>query len=101
MHIIRYFKNFKNIQKNRRTCRYFCPECSKNGLIDSEYDCHASSRFVWDNLYHKYKFYIKCVCGYTTPAYDTIREAEEHWAKVWAKVEDEQTLKLFNDHSKE
>ena len=73
-----YFKALKTIFRYNLFSGYICPECSTKK--DYNYYMPASMRFLWDEKYHKYKYYIKChCCKKTTPAFSELKKVFEIW----------------------
>jgi len=69
--------------------RIYCPECSVKNDKPT-----ASLHHVYDKVYKKDKFYLKCnKCKLVTPAYENDKEIFEHWDYYFTKKED----KLFDD----
>lgn len=84
------FKTIKFIFSNLAPYRFDCPKCALKADAKS-YEClegTASIRYVKNKLYNKPSFYVKCnECGFTTPAYDTSKEALDIWADNWVTTE--------------
>lgn len=83
------------IFSNLAPYHFDCPNCALS--TDARfYDCMegtASIKYVRNELYHKPSFYVKCnACGFTTPAYDTSKEALDVWSDDWVTTE----LKIAN-----
>ena len=81
MRVINYFKSLSKII-NKKIFGYYCPCCSTEDYNVSS----CTARILWDEKYHKYKYYIKCkYCDITTPAYEDIKDAEENFEYLWIK----------------
>lgn len=88
--LIRYFKNYKLLLRNHNMFGYECPNCGPGLDMGDGIPITASSQSLWDEQYKQYKFFVKCKsCNFTTPAYPTLREAEDKWADAWSLVEDQ------------
>lgn len=58
-----------------------CPECCKKYGY-SEYPARAYT--LYDEQYHKYKFYLKCKdCNLVTPAYEDLKDLMKYWEELW------------------
>ena len=62
-----------------------CPECCKKYNLP-EYPVRV--RVLYDEKYHKHKFYLKCRdCKLTTPAYEDPKELINVWEDLWISAE--------------
>ena len=69
----------------------YCPECQATV-------CTGRARTVYNELYHNYNYYIKCkACQKTTPAFPTVKEANDNWEIEWARAEDKIILGDSNE----
>lgn len=88
-------KEIKNILKNTSAMSFECPNCTKNGL-PKETTYNARSGHLWDVRTKTNLFFIKClICGFTTPAFPTLKEAYDYWEECWVTAETEITDKMF------
>lgn len=87
------FDNLVFLIKNTAPFWFDCPHCVSLKERDKDpYNSSVVIRHLWDEKYHKYKFYGHCRninCKYVTPAFDTAREAISHIDINWALKEDE------------
>ncbi len=89
-------KNFVWLMKNLTSCRFDCPYCTP--VSDRDKDPYSSSvaiKYLWDEQYHKYKFFAKCKhvkCKYVTPAFDNINAVVDHMEYDWTLKTDKLLL---------
>lgn len=85
------FERLKDLLKVDRTLfrlnltGTFCPNCA---ITKGEYPTAGFKR-LYDRVYHKYKFYMRCrYCNTTTPAYEDPNDVIENWNDLFIKKEE-------------
>lgn len=82
---IKDFINAQRVQIRMNLTSFECPECCKTDKF-SNYPVRV--RVLYDEKYHKHKFYLKCRdCKLTTPAYEDPKELINVWEDLWISAE--------------
>ena len=89
-------KQLPTALKSLSTFRWECPNCTEAEWKGDPYSASVSVHYVWDEKYHKYKFYMHCRnCSYTTPAFETAKAAFDSYAENLVSAEHNITLEMF------
>lgn len=99
----KHISDFKTIWDNMSIYSYDCPNCALNinKVFLEGLEPTARMLFMKNKIYNKPNFYIKCkFCGFTTPAFNTSKEALDSWSESWVTTESIIANKLINDEDK-
>lgn len=99
----KHISDFKIIWDNLSPYSYDCPNCAltTNERLFEALQPSARVLFMKNELYKKPNFYVKCkVCGFTTPAYDTSKEALDAWNDSWVTTESIIANKMIDGEAK-
>lgn len=102
--IKKHISDFKTIWDNLSPYSYDCPNCALTTNEKLFEECEPTARvlFMKNEIYNKPNFYVKCkVCGFTTPAYDTSKEALDNWNDNWVTTESIIANRLIDDGVKD
>lgn len=86
--------------KNLQPFGYECPNCALHIEKNMYEGLEPTARifYIKNEIYKKPAFYVKCkVCNFTTPAFDTSREALNQWLEHWIDVESKVCKDMFEN----
>lgn len=76
--------------------RWECPNCTVKAYRNDPYSHTVSLKHLWDEQYHKYKFYMGCSnCNYVTPAFEEPNKAYEIYEDNLIDADHRETIKMF------